>query len=94
MIELPRRRFITGLASLIAAPAVVRATSIMPVREWKVSDSVPVMLGKAEYWYLDAGPDLDEVMLRSALMQLHSFTETRSMMIKKIPLEKFYVSYG
>jgi hypothetical protein len=32
MIELPRRRFLTGLASLIAAPAIVRVASIMPVK--------------------------------------------------------------
>ena len=29
---MPRRRFITGLVSLIAAPAVVRAESLMPVK--------------------------------------------------------------
>jgi hypothetical protein len=32
MIELPRRSFITGLVSLLAAPAIVRASSLMPVR--------------------------------------------------------------
>jgi hypothetical protein len=31
MIELPRRRFITGLIGLIAAPAIVRASSIMSI---------------------------------------------------------------
>jgi len=31
-IELPRRSFLLGLASLIAAPAVVRAGSLMPVK--------------------------------------------------------------
>lgn len=30
-IELPRRKFLTGLASLIAAPAIVRVSSLMPV---------------------------------------------------------------
>lgn len=29
---LPRRKFLTGLASLIAAPAIVRASSLMPVK--------------------------------------------------------------
>lgn len=29
-----RRSFITGLVGLIAAPAIVRATSIMPVKSW------------------------------------------------------------
>lgn len=36
MIELPRRRILTGLASLIAAPAIVRASSLMPVRALSV----------------------------------------------------------
>lgn len=31
MIELPRRKFLTGLASLIAAPAIVRADSLMQI---------------------------------------------------------------
>lgn len=29
---LPRRRFLTGLATLFAAPAIVRAASLMPVK--------------------------------------------------------------
>ncbi len=32
-IELNRRSLITGLISLVAAPAIVRAASLMPVRE-------------------------------------------------------------
>ena len=32
MIELPRRKFLAGLAGIISAPAIVRASSIMPVR--------------------------------------------------------------
>jgi hypothetical protein len=31
---LPRRRFLTGLASLIAAPAIVRAEALMPIKVW------------------------------------------------------------
>jgi hypothetical protein len=34
---LPRRRFLAGLASLIAAPAFVRAESLMPIRVWRPS---------------------------------------------------------
>lgn len=34
MIELARRSFITGLIALVAAPAIVRAGSIMPVRSY------------------------------------------------------------
>jgi hypothetical protein len=32
MIELSRRKLITGLISLVAAPAIVRAGSLMPVK--------------------------------------------------------------
>jgi hypothetical protein len=31
---LNRRGLITGLASLVAAPAIVRASSLMPVKAW------------------------------------------------------------
>lgn len=31
-IEIPRRRFLIGLGALVAAPAIVRASSLMPVR--------------------------------------------------------------
>ena len=31
MIELPRRRFLSGLIGLIASPAIVRVSSLMPV---------------------------------------------------------------
>jgi hypothetical protein len=32
---LPRRRFILGAAALVAAPAIVRAASLMPVKVWQ-----------------------------------------------------------
>jgi|GEM_PF-5544826 len=31
MTTIPRRQLLTGLASLLAAPAIVRASSLMPV---------------------------------------------------------------
>jgi len=34
-IELPRRKFLIGLGSLIAAPAVVKASSLMPVKAYQ-----------------------------------------------------------
>ena len=33
-VALPRRGFLRGLIGLIAAPAIVRATSLMPVKVW------------------------------------------------------------
>lgn len=54
MIEPTRRRFITGLASLIAAPAIVRASSLMPVRvlpvdpgTWMTMDPWPYPYGRS-----------------------------------------------
>jgi hypothetical protein len=33
-MQLSRRSLITGLVSFVAAPAIVRASSIMPVKAW------------------------------------------------------------
>lgn len=35
--EINRRKLITGLSAIICAPAIVRASSLMPVRAWKLS---------------------------------------------------------
>jgi hypothetical protein len=42
-VTLARRSFITGLISLVAAPAIIRAGSLMPVK---------VMLAEPEYEYI------------------------------------------
>ncbi len=43
---MPRRKFLTGLLGLVAAPAVVKAANIMPVRviepKWLLSDGLPL----------------------------------------------------
>ena len=43
---MPRRRFLTGLFGLIAAPAVVKAANIMPVKviepKWFLNDGLPL----------------------------------------------------
>ena len=43
---LPRRKFLTGLFGLVAAPAVVKAANIMPVKviepKWYLSDGLPL----------------------------------------------------
>jgi hypothetical protein len=31
---LPRRRFLVGLTGLIAAPAVIRVSALMPIKVW------------------------------------------------------------
>jgi hypothetical protein len=33
-VVLPRRSFLTGLTGLIAAPAVIRASALMPIKVW------------------------------------------------------------
>lgn len=45
---LTRRRLLTGLGAALAAPAVVRAEILMPVRSlW----TPPVPLGAVSHWY-------------------------------------------
>jgi hypothetical protein len=43
---MPRRKFLTGLFGLIAAPAVVKAANIMPVKviqpKWYLDDGLPL----------------------------------------------------
>jgi hypothetical protein len=43
---MPRRKFLTGLLGLVAAPAVVKASSLMPVRviepKWFLNDGLPL----------------------------------------------------
>jgi hypothetical protein len=48
LIKPSRRGFITGLAALVAAPAIVRASSLMPVRSI-------ASLGAIEYQVMDLG---------------------------------------
>lgn len=47
---LTRRGLIGGLASVLAAPAIVRASSLMPVKAWApYSDEVAIKVLSAEY---------------------------------------------
>ena len=45
-LVLPRRKFLTGLFGLVAAPAIVKAANIMPVKvvkpKWYLSDGLPL----------------------------------------------------
>lgn len=40
-IMLPRRKFILGLTGLFCAPAIVKMTSLMPVRSFRAWPGVP-----------------------------------------------------
>jgi hypothetical protein len=50
-MTLSRRSLITGLASLVAAPAIVRVSSLMPVKAWADTMLYPggVTLADLEY---------------------------------------------
>jgi len=43
---MPRRKFLTGLFGLVAAPAIVKAANIMPVKviqpKWYLADGLPL----------------------------------------------------
>lgn len=43
-----RRRFLTGVITLLAAPAIVRASSLMPVKSWVEPAALPLPPLKAE----------------------------------------------
>lgn len=49
-----RRSLLTGLAALIAAPAVVRAESLMPVRAPKLIVPEPLIVTAARWWRVTA----------------------------------------
>lgn len=48
MIILPRRRFLAGLGSALAAPAIVRASSLMPVRAYEAGEWMPEVIFPGE----------------------------------------------
>lgn len=56
---LPRRKFLVGAAAFLAAPAIVRASSLMPVKAEKI-------IKAGEYVWLD----MDAVYIRPPLMPL------------------------
>ena len=65
MSEIGRRGFITGLIAFVAAPAIVRAGSLMPVKAWD-----PLGPGdRAPYW---ASPgELKDVIGRAFMPRLY-----------------------
>lgn len=58
LIRPTRRGLITGIAALVAAPAIVRVSSIMPVRSWKPFPHgwVKVPFAGKSYFEVQAGP--------------------------------------
>lgn len=70
-IRSTRRGFITGLATLIAAPAIVRVGSLMPVRgvvmEWVPYGESPVMGALRDL------AEIEEKIRRAFFMDLGAF---------------------
>ena len=50
---LPRRKFLVGAAAFLAAPAIVRASSLMPVKAEKI-------IKAGEYVWVHMGPRVDD----------------------------------
>lgn len=57
LIQPTRRGFLTGLGALLAAPAIVRASSLMPVR------SMPAVIATASSWTTPEGWIMTEKIL-------------------------------
>ena len=55
MIEVSRRSLITGIGCIIAAPAIVRASSLMKVKVPKLSVGVDPRLTSESAWYMVDG---------------------------------------
>lgn len=56
---LPRRKFITGLAALFVAPAIVKAESLMPIKPVMTTDDL--MRRYSEFMDLEAKRLADEI---------------------------------
>lgn len=55
---LPRRRFLQGLSALFVAPAIIKASSLMPVRSWA---EPRIMVPAANYgFYLPTWNDVEQ----------------------------------
>lgn len=53
-----RRGFITGLVSLVAAPAIVRAGSLMPVKAMTMADELALINARIHHAMMQANPTI------------------------------------
>lgn len=75
MITIPRRRFLQGLVGIIAAPAIVRITSLMPISPLTPYSSSPLLssmddiirLLKQQNDLFGDVPPLDDYIIRTQL---------------------------
>lgn len=49
MIILPRRKFLTGMLGLVAAPAVIKIASLMPVKTFATAEELSAIEGLLIY---------------------------------------------
>jgi hypothetical protein len=69
MIE--RRKFLTGLISLVAAPAIVRAGSLMPVKAMEG----PVVLREIDLMVYGRSPAMDALPSFAAMNEMNELRE-------------------
>lgn len=86
LITPSRRGFILGLSTLIAAPAIVRATSIMPVKSM-----TPILEAPVGNWSLVGGPR-GEMWVHNPLRSA-AFAREAEAMFNKFPTQ-FDMTYA
>lgn len=79
--EMNRRGLITGLISFVAAPAIVRASSLMPVKAMKQFDL-------DDYYSQIFYPMLDR--LKQTIISQYCYMEDGSLVVREVPFGEFY----
>lgn len=96
---LPRRKFLTGLMGLVAAPAVVKASSLMPVKAM----TPEVLVKQYEYQQIELGyqvtrEPVGDVLYRAQFGSmnralLESFQRTKNQMMETMSDNLFGRTY-
>jgi hypothetical protein len=77
-----RRGFITGLISLVAAPAIVRAGSLMPVKSFELYDGVALnCMPHPEAWGNMVAGNLTETSLEQLMLYVKESWEYKDYQI-------------
>lgn len=83
-MTISRRGLLSGLVGLIAAPAIVRVASLMPVKAW-MDDGV-ALNAMRHPWSNVAGRDLTEDSLMEMMLELSGFDAYGQPVIEMITL--------
>lgn len=81
MTEFPRRKFIVGMTALFAAPAIVRASSLMPFRSAPMISSLNIPFDMPPAGF---GAELSAITRRAFLPAIQVQTYFRSPLVKII----------